>query len=75
MDDHGADHGGHEGSADEEGVVVLEGGARREVEYEVVVDPHALPLERVASVHEKMQAQQGEDTAQKGVQEHEINPI
>lgn len=63
VEDHGADHSGHDGGAHEEGVAVLEGSARRELEYEVVVDPRALPQEQVAPVHEQVQAQQGEDTA------------
>lgn len=43
MDDHGSDHNGHEGGANEEGIFVLEGCSGWEFKDEVVVDPCTLP--------------------------------
>lgn len=42
---HGTYDSGHEGAANEESISVLKSCARLEVEYEIVVDPGALPHE------------------------------
>lgn len=48
----------HQRGADEEGVPVLEGVARLELEDEIVVYPAVLPHKQIATIHEQMQAQQ-----------------
>lgn len=56
VDHHCANNRGHERRAYEEGVPVLKRSTRRELEYEVVVDPCVLPHEKIASMHEHVQA-------------------
>lgn len=63
MDDHGSDHNGHEGGANEEGIFVLEGCIGWEFKDKIVVDPCTLPHEQVAPIHEQMQTQQRNNAA------------
>lgn len=57
LDDHGTDDSGHERGADEKCIPVLQGCARREFKYEVVVDSCVLPHEQVAAIQEDVQAE------------------
>lgn len=56
MNDHCSHNCCHQTSADEESIPILEGGARLKFEDEVMIDPRVLPHEKVASVHEQVQA-------------------
>lgn len=63
--DHESPHdGGHEGRTYKERVPVLQGRARVEIKYEVVVYSCALPHENVASIQKDMQAEQRKHAAQ-----------
>lgn len=58
MEDHSPDNCSHQTSANEESISVLKSSRRLEFEDKVIVDPRELPHEKVASIHEQMQAQQ-----------------
>jgi hypothetical protein len=47
---HGTYNRGHESTANEKGISVLESSVRLEIKYEVVVDPCVLPHEQVATI-------------------------
>jgi hypothetical protein len=53
---HGTYNRGHESTANEEGISVLESSVRLEIEYEIVIDPGVLPHEQVATIEEYVQA-------------------
>ena len=63
VDDQHGHNGAHDEGGHEEGIPVREGSVGHEVEYEVLVDPCALPHEQVASVEEAVQADECEDAA------------
>jgi len=64
VDDQRCDDGAHDGCRHEEGIPVRQGGAGGEIEYEVVVDPGALPHEEVAPIQEDVQADECKHTAE-----------
>jgi hypothetical protein len=64
VDDQRCDDGAHDGCRHEEGVPVRQGGAGGEIEYEVVVDPGALPHEEVAPIQEDVQADECKHAAE-----------
>ena len=56
VDYHCPNHSSHEGCANQEGIAVLESSTWWEFKYEVVADPCILPHEKIAPIHEQVQA-------------------